>query len=53
MSENTWDEERREVWESVLEWLGRRLDEDGLEACRILLGNLNRNGLVAGYLDSL
>ena len=51
--ETSWDEERREVWEGVLECLARRPDRDGEAACRTLLANLGRTGSVHGYFDSL
>jgi hypothetical protein len=38
--ETSWEEERREVWESVLECLEHEPDPDGEAACSFLLSHL-------------
>lgn len=48
-----WEEERREVFESVLECLERHPDADERAACRALLAHLRLPRLVPAYLESL
>jgi hypothetical protein len=38
--ETSWEEERQEVWESVLECLAHEPDPDGQAACSFLLRHL-------------
>ncbi len=51
--ETSWEEERREVFESVLACLKRHPVAAEWAACRTLLANLSRTRLVAGHLDAL
>lgn len=56
--ETSWEEERQEVWESVLECLEREPDPDGQAACSLLLRHLgvppgNANALLTSRLAGI